>query len=143
MNWNETMSRTKFLFSLVLMLCLVGSIAVWVIGSLDKSGQFRIVIDPVLIMLVAPFAVIAALAIWNRHRTTPLGFCLLTVAVIAPWAGVILWQDHIEWRRELPGRETMHMGTFVALVIEGIGCGIAIVAVLGHRLLANRDRGQG
>jgi hypothetical protein len=133
------MSRNNALLIGTLLGCLAGAVATSLIGFLDKSGNIRLIVDPAALLLVAaPYGLIAAIAIWSRHRVVGLAICLLTTAVIAPWAGIILWNDHLALQREPPGQGTMHMALLVALLIEWVGCGIAVAGVAGYRLIAAR-----
>ena len=75
-------------------------------------------------LLLLPYVVVAAVAVWNRQRGMVLAVCLLAVTLIAANAIPVLWSDHQAWHREPPGGEVQHMGLLAVLLVEWVGSGV-------------------
>jgi hypothetical protein len=135
------MSRNQVLFVVTLLACAGAALAIWIIGSLDKEGAPRLGIDPVIgVLLLVPYVIVAAVAVWNREQGIVLAACLLAVTVIAALAIPIQWSDHQAWRREPPGRETQHYGLLAVLFVHWVGSAVLLALAIGYRLITAKRR---
>lgn len=131
------MSGNRILFVVTLLAGGGLALAVWIIASLDKQGHPRLMGDPAItVLLLLPYATIAAVAVWNRRQSMVLAACLAAVAVIAALAIPAQWSDQQAWRREAPGREVQHMGLLAVLLVEWVGSGVLLAAATGYRLVS-------
>ena len=94
------------------------------------------------VLLLLPFVLIAAMAVWNRERGIVLAACLLAVTAIAALALPIAWNDHQARQRELPGREVQHMGLLAVLFVQWVGSGILLALAVGYRLVTVSRQGS-
>jgi hypothetical protein len=130
------MSCNRLLFVVALLACAGAALAIWMIASLDKQGHPRLAGDPAMaVLLLLPYVVLAAVAVWNRQRSIVLAACLAAVTLIAARAIPVLWSDYQAWRREPPGREVQHMGLLAVLFVEWVGSGVLLVAAVGYLLV--------
>jgi hypothetical protein len=53
-----------------------------------------------------------------------------------------MWNDYLARRSEPPGPEVTHMGIVAALLVEWLGCGLALALVLGSRLFRGQGEGK-
>jgi peptidoglycan/LPS O-acetylase OafA/YrhL len=134
------MSRNQFLLLVTLLACAAAVLSVWMVASLDKQGHPHIAGDPVIAaLLLLPYVLIAAVALWNRKRGIVIAAGLLTVIAIAAVAIPTLWNDHQARRRELPGREVQHYVLVAVLLIHWVGMGVLLALVLAHHLITRRS----
>lgn len=131
------MSRNHLLLVVTLLACVGAAFSIWMIGCLDKQGHPQFEVDPVIaVLLLLPYVIIAAVALWNRQRGIVIAACLLAVTVIAALAIPIQWSDHQAWRREPPGREVQHYGLLAVLLVHWVGSGALLALAATYRLLS-------
>jgi hypothetical protein len=131
------MPRNRLLLVVTLVSCVGAAVVICAIASLDKEGNPRLGVDPVVeVLLLFPYILMAAVAVWNRERSVVLSTCLLAVTVVAALAIPIHWRDHEAWRREPPGREVQHMGLAAVLFVQWVGSGVLLALTVVYRLVA-------
>jgi hypothetical protein len=116
------------------------ALAGWAIASLDKNGNMRLGEDAgFTVLLVFPYGVIAAAALWNRRSSFAIGACLVTAATIAIAAISIQWSDYELWRSMPPNYGLQQTRIAAILLIEWLGCSVLVALAVVHHMLAGRN----